>query len=56
MENFLNKNVNVYDADKLLITGTLKQSLSLNCYVIINGDNRLVIKESNKYIIKSVKN
>lgn len=46
MENLLNKKVNIEKDGEIIFTGILKQSLTTECYVVIDNDddnNRLVV-------------
>ncbi len=59
MDNLLNKKVDIKRGDNHIFTGVLKQSLSLEYYVVIddeNDSNRLVIlKEDTTFIIEPFK-
>lgn len=59
MEKLLNKKVDIKKDGDLIFTGILKQSLTIEYYVVIDdkdNDNRLVIlKEDTTFIIEPFK-
>jgi len=59
MENLLNKKVDIKKDGDTIFTGMLKQSLTIEFYVVIDdedNDHRLVIpKEDNTFIIEPFK-
>jgi hypothetical protein len=56
MEQLLNKTVKIIKDGEHIFTGVLKQSLSLECYVVIDSkddNNRLVVpKEDSSFTIE----
>ena len=59
MEKLLNKKVDIKKDGDLIFTGMLKQSLTIECFVVIDdedNDNRLVLyKEDTSFIIEPFK-
>jgi len=59
MNDLLNKKVNIIKDDNLIFTGMLKQSLSIEYYVVIDDEDdskRLVIlKEDTTFVIEPFK-
>jgi len=59
MENLLNKKVEIKKDDNIIFTGMLKQSLTAECFVVIDDADdtkRLVIlKEDTSFIIEPCK-